>query len=349
MKNLQLQWDTTMRGLSYEFWAKREEYYYGVRDDGFADSNGLAPNSYHSNYKTYKDFYIRNPKDRTKAIIDIVKTIRSSQDYIVTIILPDDNFFTKDAVELVNLITSDEKIIKSVCIIDKADLESKLIIESVYHKIIITNTHEILDLLDKTNRMYYLIQSMDKCRFVLGNRPTKLINYLSVKMATLEKYTCELTSNVHDLCLCVERIRRSLYIRQGNLAINPPMDPSGFNALMKDLLDKNIEKALKERAVTDHPSLKYTDLFDRGRIDYTLQYYYDDIMTLKISFEPIHTVDWSKKEESVEDFDPDEKLEEIRKNLILEYENLTEKDSDNYKGRSYLASMIESFSNSIKG
>lgn len=350
MKDLLIHWDNTLRGLNYTFWSKREEYYYGIKKDSFTDTNGLDPNIYNKIYKSLIDFYINNPKDRTKAIIDIIKVIRSGYEYKVVIVLPDDNFFTKDAVELVNLITLDEHISKSTVIIDKMDdkIDISATLDLNYKNIIITNTYDIFDILDRSNSLYFIIDSLEKCHFILGNRATRLINQLSIKVATNEKYSCTLVGDLYELRLCVEKIRHSLYIGKENGLINYPTDLTGMYALMEDLLYKNIGNKLKELAITDCPILEYTDKFSKGLINYKLKDYSDDKLSLEITFVPMSIFNSDKKKESVEKIDPNEKLEEIRKNLILEYEELTENNKSNYKGRAYLASMIESISISIK-
>lgn len=359
MKNLQLEWDNYMRGLCYETYSTRKEYFYGLSPQhiGFSNDEGECI-FYTTSYKCYRDYYINSPKERVEGIIGILQTIRiiKDQNHKVIIILPNDNFFTKDANNLFISLSSDNYFssFKST-IIDKSNIIARIKNgKEIFEKdIIITNDYDIIDNLK--NMKCFVIDNMDRCHFVLYNNHTHEISRLSVNTAINDNYSVSLRGDIHEIMMCVEDIRRSLYISKYNGEINPPKQKEGLFQLMEELININKKSTHLPNDSSEYildllVDKTYTDLFTKGCLEYKLsKLILNNEFCLDVSFKSLNINEKSDEKNPVEDFDPDQKLEEIRKNLILEYENLTEKDSNNYKGRSYLASMIESFSNSIKG
>ena len=334
-----IQWDQFQRGLGFVLYSESLDLYY---DDSTKTYYSKGIRQKYSKeffkYRTYRYLLTYLKCEAINAAIDDIETLDNEK---LIIILPDNNFYEKDAIRIEGKkpVEGESNKYSKGIVPRNINFEVNPSMYDCKTILVPSNRTDIIDTIIETRKEnFILLDASTNNKIDCISKFGLLINKLYTNVNMNRSYSITLRGSLPHISRSLEAINMTLYQGDKKTRINNCVSFSGFKILTDVLISKKYLPCLSVNGVED--------IFEKGRIKYMISDINNSDVSLRVIFSQLDEEDINNSKE--EYINPEEKLKELRNNLIIELEELTNYDKNNYKGRSYLASMIESISNSIK-
>lgn len=333
------QWDYYQRELGFSLYSNSLDLYYD-ESRGSYYGKGIRQ-KYSKEFFKYRTYRYLLTYLKCEAINTAIADIEILDNEKLIIILPDNNFYEKDAIriEWKKLAEGESNKYSKGIVPRNINFEINQSIYDCKTIIVPSNRTDIIDtIINIRKENFILLDASTNNKIDCISKFGLLINKLYSNVNANRNYSITLRGSLPHIARSLEAINILIYQGDKKSRINNCVSFSGFKTLTEVLISKNYLACLSVNGVED--------IFEKGRIRYMLSDINNSEVGLRVIFSQLDEDDTNNNKEEI--INPEEKLKELRNNLIIELEELTYYDKNNYKGRSYLASMIESISNSIK-